>query len=259
MIINDTILKTDQLVSQAKKFVMRKLGRGEHGVDVELDDDQLTDAVQCALLWWGGIVGWYRFATIPISPNGGQFPVPDDCEEITHVYFDDYQNQITDVFGWAGIPWAPFGYGPGAGTYGSFPSGQLSYVTQMQTYYDDARKIVSSDPNWGYNRDTRMLTIYLRPDIVSSTIGNEVAVQYQVRYPDISKLHPYEYDLVQRYALAESMETLGNIRSKWITVPTAQGESSLNGDNLLQAAEELKSKLTEQARGLRLPMEIIKY
>ena len=259
MFTDDKILTIDQKVSEAKKYIIRKLGRGEHGVDVELDDAQLNDAVACALLWWGGIVGWYRDATIQINPAGGQFPVPDDCEEITHVYFDDYQDRIIDGYGWAGLPWAPGDYWSGYRSYGSFPSGQHSYVTQMQQYYDQARKLTSSDPMWSYSRDTRLLTIFLRPDTSAQTMGHEIKVQYQVSQPDISKLHAYEYDLVVGYAYAESMETLGNIRSKWITVPTAQGEGSLNGDSLLQAAEQLKDKLTEQARALRIPLEIVKY
>jgi hypothetical protein len=256
---NDRIVVPDQRASEMKKFVLRKLGRGESGVDVELDDEQLNDSVADALLWWGSIVGWYRFAVVKISPGGGKFDVPNDCEEVVYVYFDDHQDRIVDVFSWAGVQSSSFGYGSTHGGYGGQSAGQQAYVVQLQSYHEQARKITSSDPNWAYDRDERKLHIYIRSDAFSSTIGQEVQIQYQVRYPDISKLHPYEYDLVKQYALAEAMQTLGNIRSKWIAVPTAQGEGSLNGDNLLNASEELKDKLTERARGLRFPLEIIQY
>jgi len=263
-ITEDRYVETKQSASQVKKYVKRKLGEGELGVDVELDDDQLADSVESSLLWWGGIVGWYRYATISISPNGGYFDVPDDCEEVSEVYFDDDHDGISGPFAWAGVPWNASGYGgyAGYGGYGAYGNGLLgghSVTVQVQQQRAQSEKVFSTDPHWEFDRDTRKLKVFLRSEFIASSIGREVQIYYQVNRPDITKLHPYEFELVRKYALAEGMETLGNIRQKWIAVPSAQGESSLNGDTLLSNSESLKQTLEEKARAYRRPLDLIKY
>jgi hypothetical protein len=51
---------------------------------------------------------------------------------------------------------------------------------------------------------------------------------------------------IQDWARAELLEMLGNIRSKYGTLPGAQGALSLNGDSLLAQAAELKTELQRQ-------------
>lgn len=249
----ETSDELDRTVENVKRFIMRKLGAGEYGVDVELDALQLQDCVDESLMWWGGICGWYREADLNIPPSGGMVDVPADCEEVSHVFFDDSQNKVVDIYDWAGFYSAPIGYN-------SFrSSGQISsFVVQTQTYLEEAKKVFSSDPDWAYNRDTRKLSVFTGAGI-SANVGPKIRIMYTVSVPDILKLHGYEYDMVRRYALACSMETLGNIRSKWAEVPSAQGSTTMNGDLLLSNAESMKADLEERAKGFRRPLEFFSF
>lgn len=55
---------------------------------------------------------------------------------------------------------------------------------------------------------------------------------------------------IRRYTLALCMEVLGWIRSKYGNVPIPEGDTSLNGDALLSAAQADKQSLIEELRDL---------
>ena len=148
------IVDPPQTLEDVHRYVRRSLGEGV--IDVELQVDQLNDAVTSALLWWQGIVGWYREATVKVQPQGGDFDVPEDCQEVSHVFFEDGRDKILDIFDWAGVELAPVGYG----SYFSTPSGAYRYIHQFSAYIEEGKKIVSVDPDWGYIRDTRKLRIF---------------------------------------------------------------------------------------------------
>ena len=69
----------------------------------------------------------------------------------------------------------------------------------------------------------------------------------------MAELYQYEYDLVRRYSYAEAMETLGYIRTKFASLPSASGEVTLNGDLLVGNAEGIKLALTEEIKLKRRP------
>lgn len=246
--------KSDEI----QKWIKRRLG--EPTVDVELDAENLKDAVEGAILWWGGVVGQEKGCVININPSGGEFDVPDDCQEVVKVVFESQTGDtILNVFDWAGVELAPVGYG----SYFSTPSGAYSYIEQWQSYLEQGRKIVSVDPDWEFRRDIRKLLIYPVDRSSGSSgfsgLGNHVFVSYLIEEINLERLHSYEFDLVRRYALCEAMETLGNMRTKWTSVPSAQGEASLNGDTLLSNAETLRADLDEKAQAYRRPDEFFAF
>ena len=61
-----------------------------------------------------------------------------------------------------------------------------------------------------------------------------------------SAIDPEGEDFYLRWALAEAMETLGNIRTKHDSYPTVGGDRGMNGDALLAEARERKEKLDLQ-------------
>lgn len=243
----------DQKAAEIKKYIKRRLG--EPVVDVELEDDHLNDAIDDATRWLAGIMGQLRIGVLKTNGQGGNYNVPDDCQEVVDVYFEEGRDRILDVFDWAGVELAPVGYG----SYFSTPSGAYSYIQQWQAYLEHGKKIVSVDPMWEYDRFDRILRLYPSDGRDDGSIGNKVAILYQTGQIDLAKLHNYEFDLVRRYALASAMEALGYIRTKYATVPSAQGEQSLNGDTLLGNAEAMRSELTEKAKGLRRPPDFHAY
>lgn len=249
---SSTIIDSPQTVEALKRYIKRQLG--EPTVDVELQDENLQDAIEESMLWWSGIVGYLKEAIVKINPNGGEFDVPEDVLEIAKVYFATQRDQILDVFDWAGVELAPIGYG----SYFSTPSGAYSYIVQWQDYLEQGKKIVSVDPNWEYVRSTRKLRLF--PGATGTgSLGTEALIKYQTNILDLAPLHRYEFQMVRRYALAHSMELLGGIRSKWTSIPSAQGETTLNGDQLLANAETMKADLEDRAKQYRQPLEFFNY
>lgn len=241
----------DQRVSLIKKYIRRRLG--EPVVDVELDDEHLDDAIDDAKRWFSGILDQVRVGMVATTGSGGNFPVPDDCQEVVDVYFDGGRNNIIDIFDWAGVE---LGYGSNF----SMPSGAYSYMTQWAAYLEHGKKVVGVDPDWEYDRYDRILRLYPSDGRnAGGAFGTHVAILYQTSQMDLLKLHNYEFDLVRRYALASAMENLGYMRTKYATIPGAQGEQSLNGDTLLGNSEALKGELTEKAKGFRRPPNFIMY
>ncbi len=251
--VSSTIVESSRTIESIKRYIKRQLG--EPIVDVELEDENLFDAIEEAMLWWNGIVGLLKYAQMDINPNGGEFDVPDDVQEVANVYFGTVRDRILDVFDWAGVELAPIGYG----SYFSTPSGAYSYIEQWQIYLEEGRKIVSVDPDWEYVRSTRKLRLFPGGQGGTGSLGTEILIRYETNTLDTAQLHHYEFDMVRRYALAHAMENLGHIRSKWVAVPSAQGETSMNGDILLSNAETIKGDLEERAKSYRQPPEFFNY
>jgi len=244
----------NQKAADIKKYIRRRLG--EPIFDVELEDDHLNDAIDDATRWIAGILDQLRIGVVATNGAGGEYPVPDDCQEVVDVYFEEGRDKILDVFDWAGVELSPVGYG----SYFSTPSGAYSYIQQWQSYLEQGKKIVGVDPMWEYDRFDRILRLYPSDGRdAGGAFGSKVAILYQTGEIALDKLHNYEYDLVRRYALAMAMEALGYIRTKYATVPSAQGEQSLNGDTLLGNAEALRNELTEKAKTLRRPLNFSAY
>lgn len=244
----------DQKADLIKKYIKRRLG--EPIVDVELEDDHLNDSIDDAKRWLSSIMGQTRIGIVNTNGSGGEFSVPDDCQEVVDVYFEEGRDKILDVFDWAGVELAPVGYG----SYFSTPSGAYSYIQQWQAYLEHGKKVVGVDPMWEYDRFDRILRLYPSDGRdAGGSFGSKVAILYQTAEIDLLKLHNYEFDLVRRYALASAMEVLGYMRTKYATVPSAQGEQSLNGDTLLGNAEALRTELTDKAKGLRRPPDFHAY
>lgn len=61
-----------------------------------------------------------------------------------------------------------------------------------------------------------------------------------------STLNPLSKDWIRRYALATAKEILGNIRSKFASIPIPGGDVSLDGGDLKSSASEEKSALIEE-------------
>ena len=59
--------------------------------------------------------------------------------------------------------------------------------------------------------------------------------------------------MVRRWALAQAMESLGYIRSKYADGPSATGTISLNGTDLIANADQIRAELGEQILSMKPP------
>lgn len=233
-------------------YVRRNLGSDVVGV--ELTADQIDDAIVDAKLWFSSIIGQMKYKEITIPSDGGSVPYTDiasDCQNVVEVAFNVNNSDLFDQFDWAGVEMGPMAFGMyggySSGGYGS--GGGYSYLVQSMQYREQAKRILSSDRDWQWDYASRSL----RLSPTTGNLGSKAAVWYLSGSLNLSDLQTYEYWLVRKWALSESMLILGQIRSKYADLPSATGSITLNGDALKSEGEALKADLMERAKGLRAP------
>lgn len=233
-----------------KQYALRKLGFGV--VDIELTDAMLSDCIVDAKRWFATYIGQLKETTITIAPSGGAFSVPDDVEFVTNVVFQD-MHDFEDYFDWADIDLSPLAFG---GSFGVGPNSAMStdysYILQLRQYFEMGKRIIGTDQDWEFNRETRKIEVYPSRGVVDH--GTIAVIKYLTNDPDVALMNLYEYDMVRKWAYAEAMEYLGNIRTKFAEWPSSTGSVALNGDTLLANADSLKSALTDKVRALRKPV-----
>jgi hypothetical protein len=237
-----------QSADEIKGYISRNLGAPT--VAVELTNDQYDDAISEAKLWFMGLIGQMKNKVLTIQPDGGAFDVADDCLSVVECHFDINRAGLFDQFSWAGVELSPYGFsGNYGGAYGSLGGGGYFDIVQSMAYLEQARRILSADRDWEWDWQAKKLRIYP----TSGDIGTNVFVVYMVDEMDLSKVRPYEYRLIRKYALAEAMTILGNVRTKYADGPSATGTITLNGQDLLANADVIRDTVREQILALRPP------
>lgn len=232
-----------------RDYIQRTLGGGV--VNVELTSDHYDDAIFDAKMWFAGHIGQTKNKVLDVTSNGGSFDVASDCFSVVECFFDVQSADLFDQFDWAGVELNPLGFG----IYGSYYAdgygmgGGYSYLVQAMQYRDQARKVLSSDRDWEWDHAARQLRIYP----VDGDVGGKVFVVYMTDTVEVEKMRPYEYRMVRRWALAQAMESLGYIRSKYADGPSATGTISLNGTDLIANADQIRSELGEQILSMKPP------
>jgi len=239
-----------QSTQDIKDYITRTLGEGV--VAVEMTDAQLQDAVDSSALLYHQIIGVYAYTTVSVSSGAGEYTMPADCISVAEVYFDISKSGIYESFDWAGVELGPMSFGMYGGYRDSSGAGGgYSYLVQALNYRDQSKRILSVDEDWFWDRERRLLCLTPK-----STSASEIGVRYQTNSVDWARLYPHEYQIFRRYALAEAMLTLGNIRTKYGTIPSAQGDLTLNGEGLKGEADGIKMNLREQMKSIRPPLPV---
>ena len=232
-------------------FITRTLG--EPIVQVELTPDHLNDAIVEAKQWYQALIGQEKYIIMAMSDSGGAYDVAPDCMSVTQVAFNLKHADLWDQFNWAGVELGPLNWGfYGGWTYDGYGlGGGYSYLVQAMQYREQARNILSIDRDWYWDYAQRKLII----TPIKARVGTQAAVWYASREVDLAVLQTYEFWLIKQYSLAVAMCSLGWTRSKYTGLPSATGEITLNGENLISNAEMLKESMTEKALKLRAPTQ----
>jgi hypothetical protein len=109
----------------------------------------------------------------------------------------------------------------------------------LQSHLEMTRRILGNDGSWDVI-DGKYLQLYPSPQYG----GEEVIVIF--RGLNTETIHPAYLNWIDRYALAVSRETLGQIRGKYKTVPSPAGGAQLNGGELVQQAQAEMEKLERE-------------
>jgi hypothetical protein len=120
--------------------------------------------------------------------------------------------------------------------FGNMKVGEFYLLQQTLEMY---RKILGGDG--GFNIvGGKYIQIYPAPAMTPE----RVILEY--RALDSNTIQPAYLNWIQRYALAVSKGVLGQIRGKFVTVPSPAGGAQLNGQALLAESEKEKAALIEE-------------
>ena len=108
----------------------------------------------------------------------------------------------------------------------------------LQQHLEQMRKILSQEGSWDVI-DNRWLQIQPTP------VTNNQQVILEYRTLNSETLHPQYLNWIQKYATALAKQTLGEVRSKYKTLPGPGGGAQLNGQELKQEAKEELAVLEE--------------
>lgn len=231
--------------AKIKDYILRKFGHPT--VHVELELEQLEDAVAEAKAWFSGLIGIVH--TDSLTANGtGEYDVNSDVSIITEVVPTPTNlDSLVTPYAWADVELTPMAYG-----YRISGLGRYSELLQYMQYLEQAKRIVGADFEWEWDRVARKLRL-APADLISGV----VIYYYTPKSLSLDNMAPYEVRLVRQFAYAESMEMLGQIRSKYSELPSSTGGITLNGETLLANAEALRADLEEKAKMLRKPTGFI--
>lgn len=257
------------------RYIRRQLGGGV--VDVELtsrgDRDPLTnqpfeegethqdDCFADAKRWFAYRVGFRKVIQVPLGNGQTSYLMPPDVIEVIDVHLPSFQLPTIDadqfsysyytlLFGqWTNPNVAPLPYS--------------DLVMRLQ-YLEHIGRIFSSDRDWEYFPNTRILEIYPPPGSLGSpTFFNPGApspgalVTIWTYNIDTTLMDPQDLDLFKRKLLICAMKTLANIRSKYDSMPTVGGDRGMNGVDLLTGAETMEDKLEQDVINWKRSVPII--
>lgn len=238
-----------QLFTEAelKKWILRRLGAPV--LKIELDDDHLRDAIADAKRWFAAKKGVERIVNIPLYSGQTEYDVPPDCDAVIDVSFQVSPLDISLIFAPniiadEKIPYNVFAAPSSVGLYSSF--------VQALQYVDTAKRVLNAELNWVYFPYRKKLL--LLPDPKGTGLA---VVEYKSTVNTIEQLPERDHDLLKRWSLAYSKRDLGMIRSKYDAMPTAQGATRLNGQELIRQAEEEFQQLEEEIASSAQPMPFV--
>jgi len=231
---------------EIKSYVLRRLGSGV--IDVELTPEHMEDVIADTKRWFGFRLGQKRIVQIPLTTATNVYILDPDVTEVLQVFLptahfpavdtDDFSYTYSLLFGqWRSPGASPMPY---------------SDLVQRLQYLSMSKKIFSADREWNYNRDTRELLIMPRPSIVGNML-----IEVWTSMIDTREFGPEDENLFLRYSLAQAKEFLGEIRSKWDSMPMVGGDKGLNGEKLLEDAARMKEQLEKDAINWRRATPLI--
>lgn len=220
-------------------YVRTLLGDGM--IDVELDPNHYEVALEKAL-------GKYRqraenaveesYAILELQEDTNDYILPNEVMEVRELFRRSIGSRSGGGDG--GTLFEPFNLAY-ANTYllSSTQMGGLSTYYAFAGYQELVGRMFGSFINFKFDPVSKKLTIMQRPR------GDEqILMQIYNQRPDFNLLSdPYAGQWLKDYTLAVSKYMLGEARSKFATISTPQGGTSLNGDALKADAMAEMEKL----------------
>jgi len=216
---------------------------GDGMIDVELDPNHYEVALEKAL-------GKYRqraenaveesYAILELQEDTNDYILPNEVMEVRELFRRSIGSRTGGGDG--GTLFEPFNLAY-TNTYllSSTQMGGLATYYAFAGYQELVGRMFGSFINFKFEPVSKKLTIMQRPR------GDEqVLMQIYNQRPDFNLLSdPYAGQWLKDYTLAVSKYMLGEARSKFATISTPQGGTSLNGDALKADAQAEMEKLEQ--------------
>lgn len=235
------VLKLD--TTPIKKYVLTKLGHPV--VESEITEDQFETVIRTA----GDFIAHYlpkeqKLAFFYTQPLKSSYELPEDAYWVQDVQWDPATTRIGDIFGAESFL---FNIGNITGI-----QNILTDYFLLQSYRKFSQRILGNEGHWEFLGD-RKIRLFPTP---KGTFP--VVVLY---CPTINSFRgPVHRQLVMDMIVAEMKIVLGNVRSKYSSIPSPDGGSmTLNGDALRQEGEQEKKDIIDHANSLAEPLGIHLY
>ena len=255
-----------------RDWIVRSLGAPV--LKVELHEDMVDDAILDAMDWFSDKLGIESIYLFNILDGQSEYDLnaitglptnPPSIQDAVNVIFEAPDTILRDDFGFLyGVPFygsfltAGVGTGRWRGEFG--PSGHgytYSYILQWLQTIETAKRILSAERSWEYDKFSGLLRIFPVPSL---TVRGAVIVKRRVTItgsnPEFGRLVDRYRRLIKDYALAEAMLRLARIRGKYDGIPAAGRDFSLNADALMTEAKEMKEKADTEIANLAQFSEI---
>ena len=239
-------LKERDVIERTRRFF------GHPVVSVELTEDHYRDSLEEAKQWWIDNWGAIRFRLFDLIPGVREIQMTDDVVEVQEVNFEGVR--IPPLVFDRDFPFfAPFPLRAEGGIVFSYPTGLYSGIVQQLQWIEQLKRIFSAEPEFEFDRVTRVLRIFPAFEVGE----RRMLVEYLSNSIQIEELTGEALITFIRYFRAECKERLGQIRSKYDSIPVAGGSASLNGSALLEQATQEKEQLTEWAHQRNYPYRFL--
>jgi hypothetical protein len=213
---------------------------GHPVINVELTEDQLEEIIRVT----GDFIAQYfpfeeKYAYFYTSPLVSEYDLPNDAYYIKDVKWDPATTQIGDIFGAESFL---FNVGNVTGI-----QNILLDLHLLQAYRKFSRKILGTEGQWEVKGNNK---IRLFPTPRGSF---PVVVEY---FPRVERFRtPIARQITKNAMVAEAKIVLGNIRSKFGSLPSPDGGAiNLNGDALRTEGQQEKDKAIQDAISLSEPL-----
>ena len=234
----------EKVREQIKDYCMHMLGAPV--VKLELDAQNLDFAVDQAMKVFEDYAGREHFQYYVFNSVPGQsvYKMPDEVGVIRNIFYKEvgsYAFQSSDLGGAIPIEY----FYPG-GSYNSIQGGLIDPIqpiwgrmgewVQYKQYEQMYSRTSSALGGWEFLGGLNSIKLYPVPYSVQ-----KVMVHYLQRNKDWGEVT----QALQEGALTYAKEVLGRIRSKYQSVPGAQGAVAMDGSTLIQEAREDRQKWFE--------------
>jgi uncharacterized protein YdhG (YjbR/CyaY superfamily) len=221
-----------------RDYVLARLGFPV--IRVELTPFQIKSSIDEAttLMSYHAPMWTKQFATFEASAGVNMYELPQHIMD--NVQYVVYKKTLLSIQSQAGTLEFDFfiKYFQDNFLFNSFAIGDF-YL--LQSHLEQIRKVLGQEGSWDIVNG-RYLQLYPVPVVTPQP----VLVEY--RALDSDTIHPAYRNWIQKYTLAVAKGILGEIRSKYASIPGPGGGASLNGAALLQQSQQEKKDLEEQLR-----------